>query len=44
LFATASWLFQYSNAGYILLGLVIEQIAGMAYPRRCKRASSNRLG
>lgn len=24
--------FQYSNAGYILLGLVIEQIAGTAYP------------
>lgn len=25
-------LFQYSNAGYILLGLVIEQIAGTSYP------------
>jgi CubicO group peptidase (beta-lactamase class C family) len=25
-------LFQYSNAGYVLLGLVIEQIAGSSYP------------
>lgn len=25
-------MFQYSNAGYILLGLVIEQVVGTSYP------------
>ena len=36
--------FQYSNAGYILLGLVIEQIAGTSYPEAVQARVFDRPG